>query len=373
MGRELAQPLSVLQVTPRFLPEVGGIETHVFEVSSRLARLGISVEILTTDATGDLPPRDRIGGVPVSRVPAWPRGMDYHIAPGIYQRIRRGSWDVIHVQGIHTMVPPLAMAAARRAGMPYVVTFHTGGHSSWVRSHVRPLQWLALRPLLRGASRLIGVSRFERDVFRRGLSLASHRFAVIRNGTEIATEVAPNSLGPVDPNLVVSVGRLERYKGHWRLVEALPTLRRKRPGTRLRIVGDGPDRELLLRRAEELGVGPYVEIEAIPIEDRASLVQLLSRASVFALLSEYEAHAIAVMEAVGLGRPVVVADATGLREVAQMGWARPIPVTSPSEHVAAVLLEEMDRGGRPPVDVPTWDHAASALASIYHEVAARRP
>jgi glycosyltransferase involved in cell wall biosynthesis len=367
----MARPLRVLQVTPRFLPQVGGVETHVYEVSWRLAQLGLHVEILTTDTSGDLPPRDLIGGVRVSRVAAWPRGKDYYLAPSIYQRIRNGGWDVVHVQGVHTLVPPLAMAAARSAGIPYVLTFHTGGNSSSLRSRMRPLQWLALRPLLRGAARLIGVSRFERDVFRRGLALAPQRFAVIRNGTEIAAEVAPSSLGPVDPNLVVSVGRVERYKGHWRLVEALPALRAMRPHARLRIVGDGPDRERLLRRAEQLGVARHVEIEPIPIEDRAALIQLLSRAAVFALLSEYEAHAIAVMEAVGLGRPVVVADATGLREVAQNGWARPISLTSAPALVAAVLLEEMNRDGRPPADLPTWDHAASALASIYREVSSR--
>ena len=367
----MARTLSVLQVTPRFLPQVGGVETHVFEVSRRLAQLGLHVEILTTDAIGDLPPRDRIGGVQVSRVAAWPRGKDYYFAPSIYRRIRNGGWDVVHVQGVHTLVPPLAMAAAGRAGIPYVLTFHTGGHSSPIRSRIRPLQWLAMRPLLRGASRLIGVSRFERDVFRRGLALAPHRFAVIRNGTEVAADVAPNSLGPVDPNLVVSVGRVERYKGHWRLVEALPKLRARRPNARLRIVGDGPDRGRLLRRAEELGVGQHVEIEPIPIENRAALVQLLSRAAVFALLSEYEAHGIAVMEAVGLGTPVVVADATGLREVAQIGWARSISLASGPDDVAAVLLEEMSREGRALADLPTWDHAASALAAIYGEVTAR--
>jgi glycosyltransferase involved in cell wall biosynthesis len=367
----MARPLRVLQVTPRFLPQVGGVETHVYEVSWRLAQLGLRVEILTTDTTGDLPPRDRIGGVDVSRVAAWPRGKDYYFAPSIYQRIRNGGWDVVHVQGVHTLVPPLAMAAAGRARIPYVLTFHTGGHSSAFRSRMRPLQRLVLRPLLRGASRLIGVSRFERDLFRHGLALASHRFAVIRNGTEIATDVATNSLGPVDPNLVVSVGRVERYKGHWRLVEAMPALRALRPDARLRIVGDGPDRERLLRRAEELGVGRHVEIAPIPIEDRGALVQVLSRAAVFGLLSEYEAHAIAVMEAVGLGRPVVVADATGLREVAQMGWARPVSLRSGPVEVASVLFEEMNGESRPPADVPTWDHAASALASIYREVTAR--
>ena len=44
--------LRVGMVTARALPFMGGIETHVHEVSWRLAALGVDVTVLTTDTTG---------------------------------------------------------------------------------------------------------------------------------------------------------------------------------------------------------------------------------------------------------------------------------------------------------------------------------
>ena len=44
--------LRVAMVTARALPFMGGIETHVHEVSKRLAASGVQVTVLTTDTTG---------------------------------------------------------------------------------------------------------------------------------------------------------------------------------------------------------------------------------------------------------------------------------------------------------------------------------
>jgi glycogen synthase len=363
-----AKELRVLQVSARFLPQVGGVERHMYEVATRLPDHGVAVEVLTTDAVGDLEPRETLSGIPIERVPAYPRHWDLYVAPGIYRRIRRGGWDIVHVQGIHTFVPPFAMLAARRTRIPYVVTFHTGGHSSRVRSRLRRWQWTALRPPLRDAAQLIAVSHFERRLFQRDLGLSASRFEVIPNGARIDVDRSEFELGPVDPNLILSVGRVERYKGHWRLLEALPALLQQRPAARLRIVGDGPDREPLMRRAHELGIAEKVEIGPIPTADRRQLIELLSRAGVFALLSEYEAHGIAVMEALDLGRPVVVADTSGLSEIAESGWARAIPLDAPPRLVATALLEALDSPGIAEAKLPTWDEATERLAEIYRRV-----
>src|SRR5438270_13705225 len=79
----------------------------------------------------------------------------------------------------------MTMFAAKRAGIPYVVTFDTGGHSSSRRTLMRGAQWAALRPLLAGAERLIGVSAFEAKSFRERLRLPESRFAVIPNGGQL--------------------------------------------------------------------------------------------------------------------------------------------------------------------------------------------
>jgi len=125
--------LRVLMVTPRFLPLLGGVEMHVDQVARRLVERGVQVTVLTTDTTGELPRREHLAGIEVRRVPAWPARRDYYFAPGLYGEIRDSRSDVVHVQSFQTLVAPVAMHASLRADLPYVVTFHAGGHSSRLR------------------------------------------------------------------------------------------------------------------------------------------------------------------------------------------------------------------------------------------------
>ena len=160
--------LRLLMVSARYFPEMGGIETHVHEVARRLVHKGVDVTVLTTmpqHTLAHLPREAASEGMKIIRVNAWSHTSDLCIAPDVYSVIRKGNWDLVHCQGIHTLVPPLAMLAARRAHIPFVVTFHTGGHSSLLRNKVRSTQWQILHPLLASAEHLIGVSRFEADYF----------------------------------------------------------------------------------------------------------------------------------------------------------------------------------------------------------------
>ena len=69
-----AEPLRVLMVAARYLPDMGGTEMHVDEVSRRLAKTGdFEITVLATDRTHSRPRREVIEGVTVLRVPAWPR------------------------------------------------------------------------------------------------------------------------------------------------------------------------------------------------------------------------------------------------------------------------------------------------------------
>jgi hypothetical protein len=61
-------PLQILMVTQRFFPEMGGIETHVYETSRRLVNQGCRVRVLTTDRSGQLSAQEAVGGVRVTRV-----------------------------------------------------------------------------------------------------------------------------------------------------------------------------------------------------------------------------------------------------------------------------------------------------------------
>ena len=172
----------IVFVTPRFPPFVGGTEVHTAEVASRLRRAGVDVHVLTCDTNARRPTTADRDGVPTRLIPARPASSDLYFAPSIDRELTALDPELVHVQGYHTLVAPMAMRAARRLGVPYVVTFHSGGHASRVRNLLRPLHQRALRPALGHADALIAVSEFERSLFARRLGIGTDRIALIPSG-----------------------------------------------------------------------------------------------------------------------------------------------------------------------------------------------
>lgn len=362
----------ILFVTPRYLPSMGGVQNHVHQVSRRLAGAGIDVTVLTTNPGNRLPAEEMIDEVRVRRVPAWPVNSDYYFAPQIPSIIQNGSWDIVHVQSYHTFVAPLAMWAAWRAGVPYVTTFHGGGHTSRLRNGIRGLQQLMLRPLLARADRLVAISNFEIPLFSERLRLPEQRFVLIPNGGDLPG-IADGESVQVDAGLIVSIGRLEQYKGHHRVIAALPKVLEQQPGARLWIAGAGPYEPKLRALAHQLGVADRVDIHAIPATDRKRMARELAKAALVVLLSEFETHPISVLEALSLGRPALVADTSGLSELAQKGLAQAIPLQSTPSQVADAIMEQLVRPQKPPeLNLPTWDDCAAGLLSLYNSIVSRR-
>ncbi len=356
-------------IATRSQPEIGGIESHVAEVAGRIAALGYQLELLTTDRSGRLPRREQVDGYVVRRFRAFPAGRDWYFSPGLFWAALRTRYDLVHVQGIHTLVPPLAMIAAIVRRTPFLLTFHTGGNSSAFRERARRTQFRILSPLLRRAHTLVGVSVFEARRFEEILGLPEGAITVIRNGGSlppVRTAVEP------EPGLVVSVGRLERYKGHHKAVEALPYLLKTRRDARLEILGSGPFEPELLALAEELGVADRVTVRFIPPVDRALMGETLARAGVMTLLSDYEAHPVAVMEALAAGRPAVVSRTSGLTELAELGWAVGVDHGASAEEVARAIEHQLEDPLLPdPAVLPTWETCVAGVADTYDSIVAR--
>jgi glycosyltransferase involved in cell wall biosynthesis len=355
----------ILMVCPRYFPLTGGTETHVYETARRLARRGCRIGVLTTDTTGELPVREQIDGVSIIRTPAWPKWSDVRFAPGVYREIARGEWDLVHVQGYHTFVAPIAMLASIRRGLPFVVTFHSGGHSSRLRNALRRAQHLALRPLVAKAAQLIGVSRYEADFFNRAIAVSREKFHIVQNGGELP-KPSPIAANTFHGSLIVSIGRLERYKGHHRAIEAMPHVLRSMPEARLRILGEGPYEQELRRLVARLQLGDRVTIGPIPSGDRQGMANLLSSAALVVLFSDYEAHPVAVMEALSLGRRVLVSNTSGLAEMVERRQARGAPIAAQAAQRARLMIETMKDDRIPvPIELPTWEDCVDRLLKIY--------
>jgi glycosyltransferase involved in cell wall biosynthesis len=364
-----AKPLRVLMVTPRFFPEMGGVENHVFQVAGRLARAGVQITVLTTDREGKLPPCEQVNGVLVRRARAWPAQRDYYLAPEIYQYIQQYEWDLIHIQSYHTLVAPLAMYAARHAQVPYVVTFHGGGHSSRIRNALRSVQWFMLRPLISRAERFIALAEFEIEFWGKIFGLPAERFVVIPNGADLPPLKRSSRSITNGQKVIASIGRLERYKGHQRIIAALPYILKQCSNVQLWIAGVGPYESALRDLANKLNVSDHVEIQAVPVSERERMAEEVSQAALVVLFSEYETHPIAVLEAIALGCPALVSATSGLKELADKGLAQAISLDSTPKQVAEAVLEQLHQPHiPPPFKLPTWDECATDLFALYKQV-----
>jgi glycosyltransferase involved in cell wall biosynthesis len=362
-------PPRILMVTPRSPLAHGGVERHVMEVSRRMVAAGAHVEVLCSapEARGvETEVRD---GVSIHTVRAWPANRDYYLAPRIWVEMGKGDWDIVHVQSYHTLVAPLAMLRALTLRIPYVVTFHGGGHSSELRNRARRLQMRLLRRLLSRAARLVAVARFEVDGYGSEIGVPPGRFALIPNGTDVS--FSDGALAGEEPatTTIASIGRLEKYKGHHRVLAAFPHVLERLPEARLLIVGKGPFEAGLQRRTAELGLEDSVEITSVPADDPGGMAALLGRISLVVLMSDFETHPLVALEAAAARRRLLVADQGGLGEIAADGFARGISPEAAPEQIAAAIVEELARPlpQRSP-QLTSWDECATALLDLYGSV-----
>ncbi|HEY6145873.1 MAG TPA: glycosyltransferase family 4 protein, partial [Solirubrobacterales bacterium] len=201
------------------------------------------------------------------------------------------------------------------------------------------------------------------------LGVPPERFAFVPNGTDLSFSAAELATAePTTPTLA-SIGRLERYKGHHRVLEAFPLVLEREPEARLLIVGKGPYEDELRRQADELGVAERVEITSVPSDDPSGMAKLLAGVSLVVLMSEFESHPLVALESAAARRRLLVAEAGGLREIAEDGFGRGIPLESSSREIADAALEELAKPlpERSP-SLTSWDECAASLLDLYGSV-----
>ncbi|WP_299539326.1 glycosyltransferase family 4 protein [uncultured Streptomyces sp.] len=167
----------------------------------------------------------------------------------------------------------------------------------------------------RWADRVLCVSESERD--RGRLAGIAARWSVIRNGVDLDRfrpgdrDAARAALSlPAGVPLVVCVGRLSRQKGQDVLLDAWR--RARAGGALLALVGGGPEEDRL-RAAAPDGV-----LFAGAADD---VVPWLHASDVVVLPSRWEGMALAPLEAMACGRPVLVTDVAGAGESLPPGQA----------------------------------------------------
>lgn len=106
---------------------------------------------------------------------------------------------------------------------------------------------------------------------------------------------------------IVGIGRLTNQKNFSLLIDAFYRISRKHNDYKLVIYGEGPNRSMLLEKAANLGISDRIELPG----NVSNIPELLEKASIFVLSSDFEGMPNALMEAMALGVPCVSTDCNG--------------------------------------------------------------
>jgi glycosyltransferase involved in cell wall biosynthesis len=202
------------------------------------------------------------------------------------------------------------------------------------------------------------VSASAADVYR------SQTRATIRTGLGIDHDVP----------LAVCAARLVRQKGQDVLVSAWPAVRAAVPEAQVVLVGDGPDRAAL-----EAIATPGVRFAGAA--DRDEAMRWMYAADVVVCPSRWEGMSLVPLEAMALGRPLVVTDVDGMAEVVPSEAAKLVPVDDADAIASAVTAflgdpeaaEKAGFAGREHVVSGGASHgSADRLLALYEELAAAR-
>ncbi|GMA15460.1 glycosyltransferase family 1 protein (plasmid) [Deinococcus metallilatus] len=346
LARELEERYRVVLVAP---PVQGGRA-----LLDRAAALGL--EVLPLDARGERPD--------------WLPLRDW---------LRRHRVAVFHGHAGVGWEGHSALWAAREAGVPAILRTE---HLPDVITLPRERE--SHRRAVAAVDRLICVSEAARQSFL-AAGFPADKLRVVHNGIAPHLGAADRPgvrarLGlPPDAQLVLTVARFSKQKGHRFLLEAVPAVLGRCPRAHFVWAGTGPLLGRLRARVARLGLARRVHL----VGQRDDIPDLMAAADVFVLPSLFEGLPLAVLEAMAAGLPVIGTDVCGTGEAVQdgfSGWL--VPPADPAA-LARALLEALTRpdlaAQRAAAGRARFGHEFSAgrmaaeTARLYEEVLAERP
>jgi len=368
---------------------LGGLGVHVTELAAGLQRRGHEIHVITRRGAGQHT-YDLIDGVHYHRVEHglsdnFVECMDFmckamaHKFHEITSMI--GKFDLVHS---HDWMTANAMQYVQQGyGTPGLLTMHSteygrdgnvfyDGFARWIRD--------VEAAGCHAAQTVIAVSSFLADEIRRIYQVPHDKIHVVPNGVNYrafdgfidpATVKGRYGIAPLDPT-ICCFGRMTVQKGQDMLVEAVPMVLGYYPATKFVISGDGPLRDMVIRKAHELGVAhACVFLNTLP---RSEYADLIRACDIVALPSRNEPFGIIALEAWAAGKPVVATTAGGPREfiwhdvngflvdATPQGLAHGIgSLLADHEHCRA-----LGRNGRQAVEeVFNWDKVSEYTEGVY--------
>jgi phosphatidylinositol alpha-1,6-mannosyltransferase len=380
--------MTQLLVTEIFPPKTGGSGRWFWEVYSRLPRdeyyiaAGEDPRQAEFDTTHDL----RLSRVPLS-LTQW--GVKSLAALAGYRRALRALRPLLDRHGITRLhcarcLPEGAMARwiKLRRGVPYICYVH--GEEITNAAESRELRWI-LRRVMRGADFLVANSSNTRRLLLADWGLPESSVRLLHPGVDTRRfrparrdPAVRARLGWDTRPVVLTVGRLQKRKGHDVFLDALTTIRRTVPDVLYAVVGEGEELPALRTKVTSLGLENAVQFLG-GLRDEA-LIECYQQCDLFVLPNrtvgrDIEGFGIVLLEAQACGKPVIAGASGGTAETMRIPETGRVVSCDGPEEVAVLVAEllrdrdrreAMGRAGRQwVVDNFDWEVLCRQAAALF--------
>ncbi|NNF44846.1 MAG: glycosyltransferase [Phycisphaerales bacterium] len=331
--------------------EQGGVVRAVLDLSTALAAAGHAVTLITANAQ-DVPAPWRDGDA------GTPRVIETRVRPGARRHLakRLAGADVLHLHGMWTPDNIELAAAARRAGVPYVISVH-GMLDDWcmATSRLRKRLFLAAvgRRLLHDAAAVHCTAQAEleqaRVWFPRGRGVVIPLVCDLTPfetlpGPEPARRHVPE-IGRGDPPTLLFLSRLHRKKGIELLIGAAEELANAGRPCLVLIAGTGDEPYVATLRSTVADRGLGERVRFVGFIDGVEKISLYESADLFVLPTSQENFGFVLFEALAAGTAVITTRGADTWPEMESSGGAVVTEASPSAiaDAAAALLDDPAR------------------------------
>lgn len=373
-------PVRVMYVVDHL--KIGGVQTHLVQLLSRLDERRFVPMVCALKARGELRGALEAMGVPVfdgGLGPSLKGWGGLRVAWRLARLLRRERVDIAHAYLFHPNV--LTPMAARLAGIPAVVASKRS-----LDRYPDLIPRLACKLGNALAHRITVNAEAVRRFVISEEGGSPRKMRLIPNGVSEEALAASGDRRakrreldlPPDSPVVGAVSRLAWKKGVRYLLDAVPRLLESVPDVTVLIVGDGPLRIELEAQASALGIGERVRF----LGSRQDALELLSAFDVFVLPSVIEGMSNALLEAMAARLPVVATEVGGNSEVVVDGETGFLVPPGDAGQLAAAIVKllqapemarEMGAAGRGRVEEQyRVDVMVRRIEELYDSLVSRR-
>ncbi len=375
----------------------GGPSKIVLELAQSLGALGITVDVVTTNANG----ADRLP-VPlqtwivetfyrIQYFPCWVWG-DYKFSLSLAAWLGRevGNYDVVHTGAIFSLPNLPAYWACQQHQIPYIVAPH-GMLEPWAMSHRVWKKRLYYRLFERSALQQASAIQITSSPEAQGIqALGIHApLVLIPNGIhrqefepmpspEVFYQAFPETR---DRTLVLFLGRIDPKKGLDLLAPAFAQLLSQFP--RAHLIVAGPDNVGFLPTAQDYfaQVGCLDSVTFTGMVTGAVKQAALAAAAVYIAPSYSEGFSMSVLEGMAAGLPCVITTGCNFPEAAAAAVVHSVnsevaPIAHALIHCFANPLQAKVMGSRARQFIfehYTWDTIAHNLIQVYQAIRSSHP